>query len=149
MFSALSIGCTSRKIPPDAINMPNIRKTHDQSDFDNVPNAPKNCRNPIPVKIIPKKKQKNLTMARGETRNRQPRKILKNPCRPVERLVSLFLYENSKLMIPLNSIMAPMVITTDLRVNPGRERKTTPTAMVRIPLINAFTGDGRKNIFMI
>ena len=88
MFSALSIGCTSRKIPPDAINMPNIRKTHDQSDFDNVPNAPKNCRNPIPVKIIPKKKQKNLTMARGETRNRQPRKILKNPCRPVERLVS-------------------------------------------------------------
>jgi hypothetical protein len=40
--------------------------------------------------------------------------------------------------------MPPTVITTDFRVSPGRERKSIPIAIVRIPLMNAFLGEGRK-----
>jgi hypothetical protein len=56
--------------------------------------------------------------------------------------------EKNRLNIPLSRIIAPTVITTDFKVNPGRVRKRMPIARVRMPLMNAFWGEGRKNIFM-
>ena len=57
--------------------------------------------------------------------------------------------ENSKLNKPFTRIIAPKVMITDLRVNPGKESKRIPTTMVTIPLIKTLSGLGLKNNLMV
>jgi hypothetical protein len=90
-------------------------------------------------------------MVIGARRKSSPHKILKNPWKEVPMLICwfFFLLENNKLNMPLNRIIPPTVITTDLSVRLGTTRKSIPTARVRIPLMNTFWGEGRNKSFMV